>query len=630
MVILQQSGTNVVDRITKISRMLEIPKMYIPTDLSSQRNFISNILSNRSGFESIISAIDLTSEIFKDGIPLKYSRESFISDIKSLIENLPAEEQSNLLKHFGLEDSGSGIEGLPVVNKDFTNLPENLHTTASEIANKIEQFIYENETTIADPKFKENLDALIKGFPEFTSIIGKVQHGTHAYTVDIHTLKVLQTCIEDPHYAKLSDQDKFVLKFAVLMHDFGKKERTIDQGHQHLSSDYAYGILSKYNLPDSVKYRIMEIVDNHHWFEAYCTGKLNAEQVMATFRDPANFDIAKIFARADFMGVNENFHIGRSNVSTQEEFEEYIKTKFSYVDKKFDFAMSHANFVFDTKFLYNGANFPKEKVIINGIEHEIPVLNLTSPDLGNLEQYGFPKGTKLEDVRFLVHMPNGGDKIYTWMQMYNFWNNIPKNESIQSVSMISMAHKGTYCGKGFGFILDVDQANISTADDHNVGSGCAKDVKGLARRYFENNKSPLVRNSFLKRSKELGYDITEEDYKLISKFLYTAKHITAIYSEDVHSENKTYIFRPDGKVQISNSGDTSKSDGCVRIKAKDLREILEGSRDRLQGSASHSELVIYRPRVIGLFAKTGDITECPDGFLRFAVENNYPIILVGN
>ena len=57
-----------------------------------------------------------------------------------------------------------------------------------------------------------------------------------------------------------------------------------------------------------------------------------------------------------------------------------------------------------------------------------------------------------------------------------------------------------------------------------------------------------------------------------------------------NNENKTYIFRPDGKVQISNSGDTSKSDGCVRIKAKDLREILEGSRDRLQGSASHSEL----------------------------------------
>ena len=84
-----------------------------------------------------------------------------------------------------------------------------------------------------------------------------------------------------------------------------------------------------------------------------CAIWLNRRKIFSADEIPANFDIAKIFARADFMGVNENFHIGRSNVSTQEEFEEYIKTKFSYVDKKFDFAMSHANFVFDTKFLYN-------------------------------------------------------------------------------------------------------------------------------------------------------------------------------------------------------------------------------------------------------------------------------------
>ena len=39
---------------------------------------------------------------------------------------------------------------------------------------------------------------------------------------------------------------------------------------------------------------------------------------------------------------------------------------------------------------------------------------------------------------------------------------------------------------------------------------------------------------------------------------------------------------------------------------------------------------IYRPRVIGLFAKTNSISECPEDFLRFAIDNSYPIIFVGN
>jgi hypothetical protein len=288
--------------------------------------------------------------------------------------------------------------------------------------------------------------------------------------------------------------------------------------------------------------------------------------------------------------------------------------------------------LFDTKISRLGENFPKVKVMIEGVEHEIPVLNLSSADLGNLEQYGFPKGTKLEDIRFLVHMPKQEDgKIYTWMKMYNFWNDAPKNESVQSVSMVSMSHKKTYGWRKFGFILETDQANISTANNHNAGSGSGKSIADLATQLFSGNKSPLVRNSFLKRCQEMGYNITEEEYKLISKFLYSVKHITAIYSEGVHSENKTFIFRPDGKVQISNSGDTSKSDGCVKIKAKDLRDILEGSRDRLEGSTSeHSELVIYRPRAIGAIAMTSSIDNCPEEFLKFVVENNYPIILMGD
>ena len=79
----------------------------------------------------------------------------------------------------------------------------------------------------------------------------------------------------------------------------------------------------------------------------------------------------------------------------------------------------------------------------------------------------------------------------------------------------------------------------------------------------------------------------------------------------------------------SDDGNTTSTDGSIRIKAKDLRDILEGSRDMLETGSGHSELVIYRPRTIAILGKVNSLAECPEGFVRYAIENNLPIILIG-
>ena len=70
---------------------------------------------------------------------------------------------------------------------------------------------------IIEPEIKEVLDGLIKGMPEFTAIVGKNNMEPYAFSVDIHTLKVLQSAMNNPLYQTLGDLDKTILKYAIIL-----------------------------------------------------------------------------------------------------------------------------------------------------------------------------------------------------------------------------------------------------------------------------------------------------------------------------------------------------------------------------------------------------------------------------
>ena len=82
----------------------------------------------------------------------------------------------------------------------------------------MDDFVLNNETKVSNPQIKQMLDDLIQCFPEFTSIIGKID-ANHANCIDIHTLQVLSEAISHPDYNTLSHFEKTMLKFSILMHD---------------------------------------------------------------------------------------------------------------------------------------------------------------------------------------------------------------------------------------------------------------------------------------------------------------------------------------------------------------------------------------------------------------------------
>ena len=491
-------------------------------------------------------------------------------------------------------------------NKPFNNekVSPQVNEIAQKVQDEIETFTARNQINTGDAIADNVLNGLIKGLPEFTSIVGKEQHGTHAYSVDIHTLKVLQSAMNNPLYEKLSDRDKTILKIAALCHDLGKRGGIVDTGHASSSAEYVTAILDKFPFPQGMKDRIIDIVDNHHWFEAYNTGSATAEDVAVRCRRPEDFMIYEILAKADFENVNKDFHISRSEgVTNQAEFDKFMQDKMEAIDEALTRMYSRANLVFDTQFMQNGEKFPRQTIEVDGEPTELKVLNLG--DLkGNdsLQEYGFSTGVTKESARFTVHMT---DPVIASMESVMILTQNSLNQSAWSTSLIKASNNRTYCNRKFGFVLDVDQANISEANYANTGSGCGKGLETFKRILFNANGSArtYVKDHLIKELSKKGVELNDNEYAQLSRFLVAKKYTTQITKN----------------IKI----------GDKIINAKDLVECLEKSRDALfEGGDIHSEIVPINPRVKGLIAKVEKLEDCPEEFLKFAKLHNLPIILM--
>lgn len=263
------------------------------------RNFASITDPN---FDDVIKSFPFDS-FETEGLPLKYPRKNFINDINEILNEIPKENRTSFLKKFNLEPGYGDIDGIATIDDVV------IETDAdSKMIELIKKF-YQNEVMIEDTKAKNVFDSLLKDFPEFCMAIGKQQHGTHAYSVDIHTFSLIQKAIQHPDYSKLSNEGKEILKISALMHDFGKRGNTVTPGHAFLSTEYAQKILKHIDLAQSSKERIINQVKNHHWFEKYNTRQISRDDFTKIFPNIEDRIIAILIAKGDFESVNPIFHL---------------------------------------------------------------------------------------------------------------------------------------------------------------------------------------------------------------------------------------------------------------------------------------------------------------------------------
>ncbi len=579
-----------------------------------QVSFIKYILANNNKIaENILKNFDFA-KYGKDGIPLKYSRNEFVKKINSMLLNLDINEQNIILNHFGIFKGNDGFDGI-LLNKPFTN--KNVSPKAQEIAenikNEIELFTVKNKVNTGDKDADTVLSSLIQGLPEFTSVVGKKQHGEHIYSVDIHSLKVLQSAINHPLYNTLSDKSKVALKLSILFHDLGKKGCVVDHGHAILSSIFAETILQKFPFDEDFKNRILNIVENHHWNTGYSWGELEAHDIAALCRHPEDLAIYAIFSKGDFENINKTFHIKHTlNVSNQEEFDAYMEERMLPIYKAYDNMASKSNFVFFNKILNNGQKFPKDIRFINNKAVMLKVLNFSNLNLGEeLDKYGFAPNTTKNNVHFLVHTTKELD------DTYNLLNN-SANKVAWSTTIIKNGFNNTYYP--YGFVFEAAQPNISVAYGKNLTLG--------TKRSFENFKNMLFLDETLKKD-----PCTVAKYLKYKKI---RKHLNNIFRNELIKQNyqlndnefillSKYILNKQYLTQFVN--DITIGDKILN--GTDIAKALENTRNALYlDPTTNSEIECFMPIKKALYGCYKTLEEAPAEFIEFALKHNLPIILM--
>ena len=237
---------------------------------------------------SEIKNLDFKNPEFK--LVLKYPRNKFKTDILDLVKNLSESDKTKIWNHFGFEISPNSngqmvMSGYPDLCTeletafDFKN--NELKTISQKIEICIKKFIYEN-CFLSDKKFiSQNLANILSNIfatlPELYTIVGKEQHKTHHYTVDVHTLAVLKECICNPCFEELNNEEKQTLILTVFLHDITKEEYSIDKAHPVESSSDAYYILEKLGLPETQHIAICQLIKNHDMLEQCNKGSLDSK-----------------------------------------------------------------------------------------------------------------------------------------------------------------------------------------------------------------------------------------------------------------------------------------------------------------------------------------------------------------
>ncbi|MBQ9245549.1 HD domain-containing protein [bacterium] len=600
--------------ITDIDSNLNSEYSSNPITKEARNNFISNVLNVNispngiTPFEEVITKSIPTLENMEKGLPLKFSRKEFLEELSAICQNNPKaidiiQNKTNITLITENEDEDieiTGYDGLILLD----NLNQN-NETEKAIYDCMHEFLYNNSVNTGNKELDTQLNHVIKAFPEFVNTIGKVQHGTHKYTLDIHQLLVLAYSMDNPNYKNLKSQDKNLIKLAGLFHDIMKKEGVIDKGHQNISAMYARNIVKKVlRNPDYID-RIYDIINNHHWLEEYSTNG-NTDEVNSEFafkfRRPNDFEVAKIMANSDLKAVSPKFYEDHKSALND--------TTFNNIENKLKEFYANGNALF-SDYIVSPSKLENHKQIKDGKEYNVINMNKI-PDYADMAEYGFHHIRK-NDLRFLVHMVDDKN-IYKDLNTTKMLAS-PINGGVLSESLITPEYTRTYCNRRYGLLLSQINTNIVNEAKRNQGSGYAKDFSKLLDLIFGSFSASIDRSNFrkglldeLSKKTDLNPDnISNEDF-------------AEFYKNVLASKTSIKEINPEKDFNI----------GEYTIKGKDLISAIKNYQDSLihKNEDEHNEIVGYIPKIQAVIAKETDFSDLPDELLNFAFENKLPIIMI--
>ncbi len=575
-----------------------IKRVIAPADVSKEsvkrmmRGFFAN---NNDHLDDLLSSFNFGA-YGKEGLPLKYSRKSFIKDLNSVFENLSEEQQSDIAKKMGitLNKDGDKITGYDGII-DLSKLSN--EGVQGRVNSLVLKFIKENSFNTGNKELDDALNSLIQGMPEFINVIGKQQHKTHDFSLDIHILSVLKDALADPRYKNLTNDEKFCLKFAVILHDIAKSENMIDDGHASLCALYARDILNKNNvkMSDNTKDRIYELIKNHHWLADYNTKTKTADEVAVLFRRDGDLAISQIMAEADLKNVSADGSFYKNRAAALNEPMQMP------INKAIDRINSRGQMFFTNKII--------DKSKLPTIEYkgkQYRVINFS--ELGenaDLSQFGFEPGTTTDNLRLFIHTVKA-KKIGNLENVYHLSD--PSNQGFLCASYVSAKNCPTFHDNKFGVSLASENVNVANAAPSNQSSGGNKNLSRFVDIVAESDEKDSFRT-------------------LIPNYIKKKLNITDNEYSELYSKIQKYQFVS----QLDNVN--SISVGNKTFSGKQIKKAILEADDLMikkhQGYSKHNEANLYIPKTNAVVAKVDNLDEVPQNLLDFAQKYDLPIYLLG-
>lgn len=569
--------------------------------------------------------LDIKNPSFK--LTTQYPREQFKNDILRLVQNLNETEKSKVWDYFGFEikpnkDGNKVMSAYPALLNNGEKLAEieNPETKAiiEQIKPYIKKFTDENKI-LADNKFisKEMADTLndiFNALPELYTIIGKEQHKTHDYSVDVHTLAVLQECINNSHFEHLTNEEKQTLILTTLLHDITKEEFSIDKSHPTESSFDAYYILEKLGLPKQQHMNIYQLIKNHDLLEHCNKGPIDAntgkrlpipedeqdkkiKKYAYEFRSDNLGELALMLTKADLLGVKRDGSFldkyGGALDKVGKKLRNEIKTvKSTAIPLPQTKIPSASNLVPDGENVKEITTQDKDG---NPIKNKVVYMKKGL----DLSKYGFDKGVTAENFNVIVHGFDTEDQqiVLDALELAN-------QDALLSASYV-VYDKGNYRAfRQQGFIKEVQSDDIGAAYYRDFGSGCKKTTESLINNYLNGNC--ISYRKYLPQLIKDTLKINDEEY-------------IALYEEiknkplDVLEQEKPY----------------------VAYALKDIFAKMEVYKRKFQRNYNEALITKGENKAIYFYGKNADesgryqVEEIPEFLRKYAQDNDIPIIYFG-
>jgi len=521
----------------------------------------------------------------------EYPLEEFQKDIWYAIKDLSNIERGKVLDYFGFElknENGKLIlNGFP--NSDYTE-QRLAKVDDKELLNKIREvqayvieFTQNNSIRINDnPEASKDITDIVRAFPEFLTSVGKLQSRTHDFSVDIHTLKVLQEIFKNPEYQKLPDSSKRHLQIAALFHDLTKQEGIVDKLHSASSAFDTYYLTGKLDMPESDKLKIYNIIKNHTWLEAYKGDTTELRKQLAfEFSQDDSFKLISILTDADLKAVKKEgkfFTRYEKNLqNAKAEIEPLIydiqKTAINLPQTKIPKAHK-----------LNLSSPYVEKITADGVTNTVVHLKQGI----NLKEAGFGSDISLEDLNILVHGLDDKDSASMFQAL-----GIVNSDALLSTSYINYGKGNWKVFRKQGFVLSVPSSDIHAGYWRDFGSGYKKDKNDLIKNYIFSDSE--TRTYF---SRQLKNELNLNDDEYIDLF-------PKIANRPIEKLDKTFPEVAKAYRRIFSNMETAK---------------------RSMGR-NYNEILVTRPKIQAIFCWDKSPEHIPLYLRKFAAKHDLPVLV---